>query len=157
MRKEWTKFNTKLPDAEYLVMNSRHDVVFCLNRDFDHLCVRLHAVLLSKSTKKESKVVLLKQWDDFNFEEMGYSEEGWFPKATSMCYRRAENEVVVSIEKHLFVVAENPREKFDFYSYALGKTKCLLYDVAEHPTKRNALLAVDGAIENCKLYQVDIL
>merc|ERR1712083_1258001 len=138
----------------YLVMNRRHDVVFCLNRNFDHLCVRLHAVLLSTSTKKESKVVLLKQWDDFDFEEMGYSEEGWFPKATSMCYRRAENEVVVSIEKHLFVVAENPTEKFDFYSYALDKTKCLLYDVAEHPTKRNVLLAVDGAIKNCKLYQV---
>jgi len=137
-------------------MNKRHDVIFFLNRDFDHLCVRLHAVLMSKSTKKESKVVLLKQWDDFNFEEMGYSESGWFPKATSMCYMREDNQVVVAIEKHLFLVAENPKEKYDFYTYHLGKTQCLLYDIAEHPTKERVIVAVDGAIKNCKFYEIDI-
>merc|ERR1712083_1069203 len=112
---------------------------------------------LSKSVKRESKVVLLKQWDDFNFEEMGYKESGWFPRATSMCYLRESNQLVVAIEKHLFIIAENPAEKLDFYSFHLGRTTCLLYDIAEHPVKRNTLLAVDGVIKNCKLYEIDLL
>mmetsp|Transcript_66768 Transcript_66768/g.106132 ORF Transcript_66768/g.106132 Transcript_66768/m.106132 type:complete len:568 (-) Transcript_66768:173-1876(-) len=157
VRKEWTKFNEKVPDAQYLVMNKRHDAVFILTTDLENYCIRLHYVVLNKSVKKESTVHFLKQWEDFNFEELGYPASGWWPKAISMCYLRDPNYVVVAIQKHLFIVAENPSENYDYYVYHLGHASCVLYDIAEHPRKKRAIVAVDGVIKNCKLYEIDII
>ena len=156
VRKEWTKFNQKLPNADYLCLNKRHDAVFCLTTDFENFCIRLSVVILNKSIKKESKVLFVKQWEDFDFEELGYGSNFW-PKAISMCYLRDRNYVCVGIQKSLFIIAENPNEKFDYYTYYLGKVTCQLYDIAEHPRKKNAIVAVDGVIKNCKLYEIEML
>eukprot|EP01084_Bolivina_argentea_P183197 316164_1 len=156
-RKEWTKFNDKLPNAEYLCLNNRHDAVFCLTTDLENFSIRLSCVILNKSVKKESKIIFVKQWEDFDFEELGYPKNGFWPKAISMCYLRDLNYVVVGIQKHLFIIAENPNEKFDYYTYYLGHVTCLLYDIAQNPKKKNSILCVDGVIKHCKLYQIDIL
>eukprot|EP01084_Bolivina_argentea_P042089 77662_1 len=144
VRKEWTKFNQKLPNAEYLCLNKRHDAVFVLTTDLENMSIRLSCVILNKSVKKESKVIFVKQWEDFDFEEMGYAASGFWPKAISMCYLRDTNHVCVGIQKHLFLIGENPNEKYDYYTYYLGRTTCLVYDIAEHPRKKNAIIAVDG-------------
>merc|ERR1712176_222352 len=128
-QKEYTKFDKELPDAKFLCLNKRHDALFILSEDYENFCIRLSCVLLNKSVKKESKIIFVKQWEDFDFESMGYPSSGWWPKAISMCYLRDKNQIVIGIQKHLFVIAENSNEKYDYYSYHMGKTACLLYDI----------------------------
>ena len=51
--------------------------------------------------------VLIKSYNREYFKKIGYNDEEW--------YLRDLNIIAITIEKHLYFICENEKEKFDFY------------------------------------------
>lgn len=173
-REVWTRFDGELPNAESMVVNSRHDCIFFLQKDYELLSLDLYAILLPKNKKKVSNIIPIKSWNINAFRQMGLissdtsgsrsvTPKKYFPSATNMCYLRSVGGrngcLAISIEKHLFFICEDPRKghRFEFYDYYVGRANARLYDIAEDPDCERSLLSVDGIVQNPKLYYYDIL